>query len=62
MNISSILVKHGNELFKVDAKDEFGVFMHVDGFKIHVRQYDVNLVTGMPLRECYPLIDSLQKV
>lgn len=62
MNITVLLNKHGNETFKVDAEDELGVFMYVDGFKIHVRKDDVNLVTGMPLREFHPLIDGLQKV
>tara|TARA_R110000751_G_scaffold15290_2_gene49371 strand:+ start:67870 stop:68058 length:189 start_codon:yes stop_codon:yes gene_type:complete len=61
LNIGAIIIKHGNEIFKVDAEDDLGVFMHVEGFKIHVRQDDVNLARGMPLKEFHPLIDSLQE-
>jgi hypothetical protein len=62
MDINTLLIMHGNKTFKADAEDELGVFMFVDGYKIHVRQDDVSLVMGKPLREFYPLINGLQKV
>jgi len=62
MDINALLIKHGNKTFRVDAEDDLGVFMHVEGYKIHVRQDDVSLVTGLPISECHPLIDGLQKV
>lgn len=62
MDITTLLNKHGNKTFKVDAKDEFGVFMLVEGFKIHIRQDDVSLVIGLPISEFHPLIFGLQKV
>ena len=36
--------------------------MHVDGYKLHVRQNDVSLVQGLSISEFHPLIDSFQKV
>lgn len=62
MDINALLVKHGNMTFQVDTEDELGVFMHLEGYKIHVRQDDVSLAMGMPVSEFHPLIDSWQKV
>lgn len=62
LDINALLIKHGNKIFKVDAEDELDVFMHIEGYKIHVRQDDVSLVMGMPISEFHPLIDGLQKV
>jgi hypothetical protein len=62
MDINALLLLHGNKTFKIDAEDEFGVFMFIDGYKLHLRQDDVCLATGMQLSEFHPLIISLQKV
>jgi len=62
MGINTLLIEHGNKTFKIDAKDELGVFMHVEGYKIHIRQDDVSLVMGKLLSEFHPLINGLQKV
>lgn len=61
MDINALIVLHGNKKFKVDAQDELGGFMQVDGYKIHVRKDDVNLVEGMSISDIHPLIDKLQK-
>lgn len=62
MDINAILLEHGNKPFKVDAEDEFGFFMYVDDYKIHIRKDDALLVKGMLMSEFHPLIDSLQKI
>jgi hypothetical protein len=61
MDINALILLHGNKRFKVDTQDDLGVFMHVDGYKLHVRQNDVSLVQGLSISEFYPLIDSFQK-
>ena len=60
MDISTLLTLHGNKTFKIDAEDELGVFMHLDGYKIHVRQDDVSLAKGLLMTEFHPLIDSFK--
>ena len=62
MDINSLVLQHGNKVFKVDAEDELGAVMHIEGYKIHIRQHDVSLASGMLISECHPLIDSLQKM
>ena len=61
MHINALLVLHGNKTFKVDAEDELGVYMHVDGFRLYIRQDDVSLAKGMPISEFHPFINSVQK-
>lgn len=62
MDINALLLLHGNKRFKVDAEDELGVFMHLDGYKIHVRKDDVSLAEGMSISDFRPLIDSFKKL
>jgi hypothetical protein len=62
MDINSIIRTYGNKIFKVDAEDELGVFMHVGEYKVHVRKDDVNLAEGMKIRAFFPLIDSFKKI
>lgn len=62
MDINALLILHGNKTFTVDAEDELGVIMQLDGYKIHVRKDDVSLATGMSISECHPLIYNLQKL
>jgi hypothetical protein len=62
MDINSLLLQHGNKTFQVDAEDDLGVFMFVDGYKIHIRQNDVSLAQGLPICEFHPLIDSVKKI
>ena len=62
MDINAFVLQHGNKTFQVDAEDELGGVMHVEGYKIHIRQDDINLANGMLISECHPLIDSLKKV
>jgi len=62
MDISSIILIHGNRTFKIDTEDELGVYMHVGEYKIHVRKDDVNLAEGMKMSAFLPLIDSVKKI
>lgn len=62
MDINSLVLQHGNKTFQVDAEDELGGVMHVEGYKVHIRQYDIDLANGMLISECHPLIASLQKM
>jgi hypothetical protein len=62
MEINGLILLHGNKTFKVDTQEKLGGFMHVDGYKLHVRQNDVSLVQGLSISEFHPLIDSFQKV
>lgn len=62
MDINGLILQHGHERFKVDTLDELGGVMHLDGYKIHIRQDDVSLANGMLISECHPLINNLQKL
>jgi hypothetical protein len=62
MDINTLILLHGSMTFKVDAEDESGVFMHIDGYRLHVRRDDVSLAQGLSMSEFHPLIDSFIKV
>lgn len=62
MDINALLMKHGNKTFKADKQDEYGAYMCVDEYKIHIRSDDISLAEGLPIHECRPLIDSLEKL
>ncbi|PKG92903.1 hypothetical protein [Paraglaciecola sp. MB-3u-78] len=61
MEINGLILLHGNKTFKVDTQDKLVVFMHVDGYKRHVRQNNVSLVQGLSISEFHILVDSFQK-
>lgn len=62
MDFNALLLKYGNNIFKVDDEDELGVFMHLGGYKLHVRKDDLSLVEGTSVSEFRPLIDSVKKL
>ena len=59
MEINQLLSKYGQKQFELSGEDEFGCYMLLEEYTIHLRKDDQSLAEGLSIAELYPLISKL---
>ena len=59
VKVNQLIARHGNRQFELSGEDEFGGYMLLDEYTIHLRKDDQSLAEGLTIAEIYPLISKL---
>jgi hypothetical protein len=59
MDMNALIRQHGDKQFKVDGKDEFGAYMVLDEYTVHLRYDDLLLTEGLTFNQIHPLITKV---
>ncbi len=62
MDANGLLKKHSETQFEPCGKDDYGAYMIIEDYVIHVRSDDLPITQGQALSEIWPLVNKFQRI
>ena len=61
MDTEGLMAEYANTQFQPSGKDDTGAYMIMGDYIVHVRNDDLLITQGQPLKDIWPLVDRVQE-